>query len=102
MDGDNYNGFDKFNLQFGIGGIVVINWQLEIGIELFYYNKGVCMELDFCCFFNIKDCLVDFFYVEVFIYFCYNWWEIFFIVYFEGGGVFVWLIDVKIDELVVV
>ncbi|MCI4648200.1 porin family protein [Phaeodactylibacter sp.] len=102
MDGDNYNGFDKFNPQFGIGGTAVINRQSEIGIELLYHSKGARTESDPRRVINTKDRSVDLSYVEVPIYFRHNRRETFPTVYFEGGGAFARLIDVKIDEPVVV
>ena len=91
LDGDNYNGFDKFNPQFGIGGTAVINRQSEIGIELLYHNKGARTESDPRRLLNTKDRLVDLSYVEVPIYFRHN-----------RGGAFARLIDAKIDEPAVV
>lgn len=102
MDGDNYNGFDKFNPQFGIGGTAVINRQSEIGIELLYHSKGARTESDPRRVINTKDRSVDLSYVEVPIYFRHNRRETFPTVYFEGGGAFARLIDVKIDEPAVV
>lgn len=102
IDGDNYNGFDKFNPQFGIGGTAVINRQSEIGIELLYHNKGARTESDPRRLLNTKDRLVDLSYVEVPIYFRHNQRETFPTVYFEGGGAFARLIDAKIDEPAVV
>lgn len=98
MDGDNYNGFDKFNPQFGIGGTAIINRQSEIGVELLYHSKGARTESNPRRVINTKDRLIDLSYVEVPVYFRHNRRETFPSIYFEGGGAFARLVDVKIDE----
>lgn len=98
MDGDNYNGFDKFNPQFGIGGTAIINRQSEIGMELLYHNKGARTESDPRRVINAKDRLIDLSYVEVPVYFRHNRREAFPSLYFEGGAAFARLIDAKIEE----
>lgn len=98
MDGDNYNGFDKFNTQFGIGGTAIINQHSEIGIELLYHRKGTRTETDPRRTINRKDRLVDLTYVEVPFYYRHNRMDEAPSVYFEFGGAFARLIDARINE----
>lgn len=98
MDGDNYNGFDKFNPQFGIGGTAVINRQSEVCIELLYHNKGIRTETNPRRVINTKDRLIDLTYVEVPVYFRHNQKEIFPSLFFEAGGAFARLVGATVKE----
>ena len=98
MDGDNYNGFDKFNPQFGIGGTAIINRQSELCIELLYHNKGARTETNPRRFIDTKDRLIDLTYVEIPVYFRHNRSATFPSVYFEMGGAFARLVGVTIRE----
>ena len=102
MDGDDYNGFDKFNPQFGVGGTAVINQQSEICVEVLYHNKGARTETDPRRTLSVKDRSIEMSYVEVPFYYRHNRKETFPTVYFEGGGAFARLIEARVTEPTVV
>ncbi|MEQ8704878.1 MAG: outer membrane beta-barrel protein [Phaeodactylibacter sp.] len=98
MDGDNYNGFDKFNTQFGIGGTAIINHYSEIGVELLYHSKGARTESDPRRTINRKDRLVDLNYMEIPFFYRYNRMGGAPGIFFEFGGAFARLIEARVNE----
>lgn len=98
IDGDNYNGFDKFNPQFGLVGTAIINRRSEIGVELLYQGKGSRTETNPRSQVAEKDRKIDFTYVEVPIYYRYNTDESFPCTFLEIGGAFGRLVDAQITE----
>ncbi len=72
VDGDQYNGFDKGNLQFGVTATAVLTRQAEIGIELLYIGKGSMTETGRTGVIGEKNRNMDLNYMEVPVYFSYK------------------------------
>jgi hypothetical protein len=98
MDGDNFTGYDKFGLQFGARGIVLLSRHLQLNVELLYSQKGARVEANPKILYPKKTRVLELNYAEVPILLRYSTKEEGKGTFLEGGFSFARLLGSAIQE----
>ena len=98
IDGDQYTGFDKWDPQFGLSGIAIINPQLLLAVDFLYLQKGSATETGVYRAIGNKDRLIDLTYMEVPMYLRYKFQDDPASMYLEGGIAFGRMIRSSVTE----
>lgn len=99
VDGDKYQGFDKANLQLGIGGCAVLTRQLSLSTEILYMGKGARTPTSRELGATGLNRTIDLTYIEVPAYLRYKFDEAPNSAFFEVGISFGRLLNSKVTEL---
>ncbi len=98
MDGDNFTGYDKFGLQFGVRGTTLLARHLDLNFELLFSQKGTRVETNSNRLFSEKNRILHLNYVEVPILLRYKVKEEGTGTFLEGGVSFARLLGSSIQE----
>jgi len=98
MDGDNFRGYDKFGVQFGVRGTALLARHVDLNFELLFSQKGTRVESNPQALFPKKNRVLELNYAEVPILLRYKVNEDGSGVFLEGGISFARLVGNSIQE----